>query len=82
MFALRHTLGLALLGQGKYALAEPLLVQGYQGLKQMQFPPSAQDLLSSPGSALVTLYKAWGKPEQAAMWRLKLEAFNTNAPAK
>jgi hypothetical protein len=64
-------LGQALLGQRKYAEAEPLLLQSYQGLKQReaQIPPTS---FVHPGGVLerlVDLYEAWGKPEEAAKWR-------------
>jgi hypothetical protein len=66
-------LGTALLGQQKYAEAEPLLVQGYEGLKQREakVPKDAKARLPEALDRLVELYDAWGKPKQAAAWRAK-----------
>ena len=43
-FAARSLLGQSLLGQKKYAAAEPLLLQGYEGIKHHQaaIPPQAK----------------------------------------
>lgn len=65
-----------LLGQGKYAEAEPFLLQGYEGLKQCaaKIPKEEAPRLTEALERLVNLYDAWGKPDQAAEWRKKLEA--------
>jgi hypothetical protein len=31
--------------------------------------------------ALAKLYEAWGKPDQAAVWRTKRDAISTSAPS-
>jgi tetratricopeptide (TPR) repeat protein len=79
-FHIQSLLGAALLGQEKYAEAEPLLVQGYQGMRKSakdpghhRFGPSTQEHLTEALGRLVQLYAAWGKPEQAARWRQRLE---------
>jgi hypothetical protein len=63
-------LGRALLGQQKYAEAEPLLVQGYEGLKQRHdaIPPQYRNRPTLALDSLVQLYEAWGKPDEAAKW--------------
>ena len=69
-------LGEALVGQKQYAAAEPLLVQGYEGMKQREakMPPQAKDLrLREALERLVQLYGACGKKDKAAEWRKKLE---------
>jgi tetratricopeptide (TPR) repeat protein len=67
-------LGGALLGQGNYAEAEPLVVQGYEGLKARaaRVPAQYRDNLSEAAVRVVRLYEAWGKPEQAREWKTKL----------
>jgi len=73
-----HTLsqlGAALAGQGKHADAEPLLLQGYSGLKgreALMLYTEKQWLLEA-GRHLVDLYNAWRKPERAAEWKKKLD---------
>ncbi len=70
----RSRLGMALLGQKQYAQAEPLLMEGYQGMKQREFliPKGPKGPLKITGERLVQLYEEWGKPQQAADWREKL----------
>jgi hypothetical protein len=68
-------LGGALLGQGKYAEAEPLVAQGYEGIKSRDAKiPALFKLprLSEAAERVVRLYEAWGKPAQAAVWKAKL----------
>ena len=66
--------GASLLGQAKYADAEPLLVAGYQGLlaRAALIREADKFNLYETGERLVRLYKAWGKPEQARAWAVKL----------
>jgi serine/threonine protein kinase len=75
VFNARSLLGRALLGQQKYAEAEPMLLQGYEGLKQREakVPRTSFVLPYEVAEWLVQLYDGWGKPEQAAKWRKVLE---------
>jgi serine/threonine protein kinase len=82
----RSMLGQSLVGQKKYAEAEPYLMDGYKGGKELVdtlkgiggdavvvlFP-----LFSTKETVerLVQLYEAWEKPDEAAKWRKELEAF-------
>jgi hypothetical protein len=61
-------LGGALLGQKKYAEAEPLLLAGYQGMKQRQqsIPPQGKIRLPEAALRLVQLYEALGKKDEVA----------------
>jgi hypothetical protein len=70
----------SLLGQKKYAEAEPLLRAGYEGMKQREtkIPANAKESLSEALERLVQLYDAWGRPEQANEWRQKLEQANAS----
>jgi serine/threonine protein kinase/tetratricopeptide (TPR) repeat protein len=70
-FEAKSLLGGALLGRKRYADAEPLLVQGYAGLKRRaaQIPNDAKPRLSEALDRLVRLYDDWGKKDEAARWR-------------
>jgi hypothetical protein len=76
----RSLLGGALLGQGKDVEAEPLLVQGYEGMsraaRSMKRPPrgdSPDRLLTEALERLVRLYERRGDDEQTARRRRELE---------
>ena len=73
-FIARSMLGEALNGQQKRAEAEPLLVQGYEGMKQRaaKIPKEVKPRLAEALERLVQLYDAWGKPDEAARWRREL----------
>jgi hypothetical protein len=64
-------LGGSLLGQKKFAAAEPLLLTGYEGMKQQAgtIPPQGRIRLPEAVERLVQLYDAWGKKDEAAKWR-------------
>jgi hypothetical protein len=66
-------LGGALLGQAKYAEAEPLVVQGYEGLKvrAAKIPAVGKPRLREAAERVIRLYEAWGKPDKAAEWKKK-----------
>ena len=63
------------LGQKNYADAEPLLLAGYEGMKEREakIPHEYKRRVTEALERLVQLYDAWGKPDQAAEWRVKLE---------
>jgi eukaryotic-like serine/threonine-protein kinase len=67
-FNTRRMLGSALLGQKKYADAEPLLLKGYEGMKQREksIPKSggADERIPQALDALIELYTATGKPDE------------------
>ena len=52
-------LGAALLGQGKLAEAEPLLVRGYEGVKEREgaMPPGCQPRVDEALLRLITFYE-------------------------
>ena len=79
----RSLLGAALLGRAKYADAEPLLVAGYEGMKQRQATipaPLGNTRLSEARERLVRLYEAWGKKDEAARWRTTREPAGPSSP--
>ncbi len=74
----RSLLGEALLGQAKYAEAEPLLLAGYEGLKPQdaKTPADEKACFSQAMERLVQLYTEWAKPDQAAAWQQKIDEYN------
>jgi tetratricopeptide (TPR) repeat protein/tRNA A-37 threonylcarbamoyl transferase component Bud32 len=75
-FNTQSMLGEALLGQKKYQGAEPLLLAGYQGMKEREktIPPQGQVRLTEAALRLVQLYEATGSTDEAAKWRKTLES--------
>jgi serine/threonine protein kinase len=74
-FSTRSMLGSALLGQEKYAKAEPLLLSGYEGMKQheKQIPERFRNVrLGEALERIVRLYEAWGKKDKADDWRKRI----------
>jgi serine/threonine protein kinase len=69
-------LGASLAGQKKYAEAEPLLVQGYEGLKARQAKISApsKKYLVEAAARIVPFYETCGRADKAAEWRAKLKS--------
>ena len=74
-FHTESLLGVALLGQAKYADAEPLLLQGYQGMKSREatIPKTSKARTLEALERLVELYEEWGKEAETARWRKELE---------
>jgi serine/threonine protein kinase len=72
-FETRTQLGGSLLEQKKYAEAEPLVLQGYEGLRarEAKIPAPNKPLLREAADRVVRLYTARGKLEQAAGWEAK-----------
>jgi len=70
-FRAESLLGASLAGQKKYAEAEPLLLEGYQGMAARKDRIDIPDWyhLDRAREWIVQLYRAWGKPEQAAEWQ-------------
>jgi hypothetical protein len=63
-----------LAGQEKYAEAEPLIIQGYEGLqaRAAKIPAPRKNSLDEAAARIVQFYEAWGKTDQATMWKAKL----------
>ncbi len=72
-FRAESLLGASLAGQKKYAEAEPLLLEGYQGMLARKERMMVEDWyhLDRAREWLVQLYQAWGKPQKAAEWKKK-----------
>lgn len=75
-------LGGDLLGRGKYAEAEPLILSGYEGLKSREATilPQSKRRLPEVAERLGKLYQAGGKPEKAIEWRAKIELQPPSVP--
>ena len=66
--------------------AQPLLLQGYEGMKQREAKTPGADSPDSPPEVrltqalerLVQLYDAWDKPDEVAKWRTELEKTKEN----
>ena len=69
-FRAESLLGASLAGQKKYAEAEPLLVEGYQGMavRKEQIEAPSRYHLDRAREWLIQLYRAWGKPDKSAEW--------------
>jgi hypothetical protein len=67
-------MGGALLGQGRHAEAEPLIIGGYEGMKarEARIPEPERSRLRAAAERVVRLYEGWGRPDQAAAWKDKL----------
>ncbi len=70
-FRAETLLGESLAGQKKYAEAEPLLLEGYQGMlaRKDRIEVPYWDNLDRARGWIVQLYQAWAKPEKAAEWK-------------
>jgi hypothetical protein len=74
-YSVVSALGACLLGQKKYAQAEPLLLKGEAGLQELQEKiPAAfrQTQRAESLERLVQFYEETGKPHEAAKWRKEL----------
>jgi serine/threonine protein kinase/Tfp pilus assembly protein PilF len=92
-FNARHNLGGSLLGQKRYAEAEPLLLAGYWGMKQRELaiPAIGKPRLKDVLERLVQLYEETDQPDKVAQWKARLAEFqqmetekqvDTSAPKK
>jgi tetratricopeptide (TPR) repeat protein len=80
-FNARSMVGGALLGQKKYAEAEPLLLQAYEGMKRREatIPREGRVRLAEALERLVRLYRATGPKDKADSWAKRFEEANKEA---
>jgi serine/threonine protein kinase len=73
-FSVAARLGECLALEKKFADAEPLLLEGYEGLTQRAatIPAPKKVRIRETGEQIVRLYEMWGKPEKAKEWRERL----------
>ncbi len=79
---MRSMLGGALLGQKKFADAEPLLLAGYQGMKEREktLPPEASTRILDALDRLIELFTAANKPGEAKKWQTERAKYPKDAP--
>ena len=72
-YRVESLLGASLAGDKKYTEAEPLLLEGYQGMLARKDRMGAPDWyhLDRAREWVVQLYQAWDKPAKAAEWQKK-----------
>jgi tetratricopeptide (TPR) repeat protein len=70
----RSLLGLAVMERGRFAEAEPLLVEGYRGLAERRSAVPAAVSVPEAGQRIVRLYNEWGKSDAARQWSAELQA--------
>jgi hypothetical protein len=80
-FNVRSLLGGALFGQKKYADAEPLLLLGYQGLKQREqaIPPRSRKAIPEALERLIELSTAMNRPDEVKKWQAEKESSKSKA---
>jgi serine/threonine protein kinase len=68
----KSMLGKTLVGQKKFAQAETLLLEGYQGMKSQEgtIPKAFQSCLQEAASWLAQFYEARAIPEKVVKWRV------------
>jgi tetratricopeptide (TPR) repeat protein len=73
LFRSQSLLGSCLAAQTRFAEAEPLLVDGYNGMTAQteQIPFEFHSTIDRTLQQLVQMYERWEKPEKAAAWRRK-----------
>jgi hypothetical protein len=86
-FNSKSQLGGALLGQKKYADAEPLLLTDYEGMKKREksVPKVAETRIPEALDRLIELYTATNQPDEVEQWqaeRAKYPKATPKPPAK
>src|SRR5260370_30651783 len=73
-FRTESLLGQTLLHLNRFSESEPLLLSGYEGLKQREarLTASRRSLIAETARALVALYEAWNRPADSTRWRALL----------
>jgi hypothetical protein len=81
-FNTQSMLGGALMGQKKYAEAGPLLLAGYEGMKQLgkAIPPQGAIRLPEALDRLIEFYTAINKPDEAKKWQGERAKYPAIAP--
>ncbi|MBL8823610.1 MAG: serine/threonine protein kinase [Planctomycetia bacterium] len=76
-FNTQSMLGRVLLHQKKYLEAEPLLLKGYEGMKQREktIPPLGSKRLPEALDRLIQLYTETNKPDEVKKWQAEREKY-------
>jgi hypothetical protein len=82
-FYTRTMLGATLLGKRKYEEAEPLLISGYEGMRERENSIRERTkVLTETLQSMVQLYEATGRDEKAAEWKGKLAVVRATGPKR
>ncbi len=84
-FWTQSLLGDSLMGQKRYAEAEPLLLSGYEGVNQREaaISPVYRNLIFGDSiGRLVEFYEATSRPEEVAKWKKRLAEYEKAEAAK
>jgi serine/threonine protein kinase len=75
-FSAQSDLGACLVGLKRYAEAEPLLLDGYEGMRKRRadIPAASRPRLVEAAERVIHYYEVTKQPERAARWRKELEA--------
>jgi eukaryotic-like serine/threonine-protein kinase len=67
----------------QYAEAEPLLISGYNGLREREarIPAANKPRLNKAAEHLIRFYEETAQPDKAAEWKQKLAELTKPAPA-
>jgi hypothetical protein len=78
----RSALGENLMARKRYAEAEPLLISGYNGLRQREarIPAANKPRLHKAAERLLWFYEETAQPDKAAEWKQKLGELTKPAP--
>jgi tRNA A-37 threonylcarbamoyl transferase component Bud32 len=73
-FLAESLLGASLSGEKKYPAAEPLLLEGYEGMAERKDRIHTPDryYVDRAGEWIVQLYQAWGRAKEANEWKITL----------
>jgi hypothetical protein len=66
----------------QYAEAEPLLISGYNGLRELEakIPAANKPRLEKAAERLIRFYEETAQPDKAADWRKKLDELAKPTP--
>ncbi len=81
-FNTQSLLGGTLLGQQKFADAEPLLLKGYEGMKQREstIPPQGRTRIPEALDRLIDLYTQMENPDEAKKWQAERDMYPNTSP--
>ena len=81
-FSARSALGENLMARKQYAEAEPLLISGYNGLREREarIPAANKPRLEKAAERLIRFYEETAQPDKAAEWKQKLDELTKPAP--
>jgi hypothetical protein len=73
-FSARSALGENLVAHKHYAKAEPLLISGYNGMREREtaIPAGNKPRLEKAAQRLIRFYQERARPDKAAEWRKRL----------